>query len=547
LHPFLYSSVNTTVLAMTGITKRFGNLVANDDISIVLQKGEVLALLGENGAGKSTLMSILFGHYIADEGIVEVHGKRLAAGDTQAAIKAGVGMVHQHFALAENLTVLDNVLIGRDSLFSPRLSSRTMREKLLSTAQEYGLEVNPDALVGSLSMGGRQRVEILKALVAGKSVSDDSRSSILILDEPTAILTPQESESLFKTLAGFVTKGLSIVFISHKLNEVLRVSDKISVLRGGRLVAQRETQHTNSAELAELMVGKSVAMYEGQKDESAEAVTLKGRARHTTLADQALTLDVQALSGQLVKSVSLKVRSGEIFGIAGVSGNGQTELANLLCGVAKPQSGNAFLMGQTYPLGANSANAAIHAGVARIPEDRTQRGVIGDASLTENICIGRHRSPSLFATAFNKFLSVFNHKKRHAAATAIANQFDIRHNGLNKSTRQLSGGNIQKLVLGRELGLAPEKIRLVIANQPTWGLDVGAIAYVHSQLRQSCERGSAVVLISDELDEILALSDTISVMFKGELGPARPAHEWTRTGIGLAMAGSADAGGQHAA
>jgi general nucleoside transport system ATP-binding protein len=532
---------------MTGITKRFGRLVANDDISIDLQKGEVLALLGENGAGKSTLMSILFGHYIADDGLIEVHGKRLAAGDTQAAIDAGLGMVHQHFALAENLTVLDNVLIGRDSLFAPRLSSRAMRDTLMATANKYGLEVNPDSLVGSLSMGGRQRVEILKALVAGRAVKNNAPSNILILDEPTAILTPQESESLFKTLAGFVAKGLSIIFISHKLNEVLRVSDRVAVLRAGRLVAQRVTRQTSATELAELMVGKSVLMYGDQHEGDAKIRAERALLRQSKLADNAVTLDVQALCGETVNGISLKVREGEIFGIAGVSGNGQTELANLLCGVAEPLSGNALLMGAAYPLGANAASAAIRAGIARIPEDRTHRGVIGDASLVENICIGRHRSGSLFSTVLNKFFGLFNHRKRAEAATAIVSQFDIRHNGLGKSTRQLSGGNIQKLVLGRELGLSPEKIRLVIANQPTWGLDVGAIEYVHSQLRQSCERGAAVVLISDELDEILALADTISVMFKGELGPSRPENEWTRTDIGLAMAGSIEVGPRHAA
>jgi general nucleoside transport system ATP-binding protein len=515
--------MNTQVLFMQGITKRFGRLMANDNISLELARGEVLALLGENGAGKSTLMSILFGHYVADSGEVIVFDKTLPPGDTQAALRAGVGMVHQHFALAENLSVLDNVLIGMDALWKIRLSSRAMRQKLLDTAKAYGLDVNPDALVSSLSMGGRQRVEILKALTRG--------AKILILDEPTAILTPQESESLFATLKGFVDKGLSIIFISHKLNEVLRVSDRVAVLRDGRLVAERVAADASIAELAELMVGKEVDLLVqmGADDFPARG---KQRQRMRDLHLNPVTLALRDLTALKVRKVNLSIRAGEIFGIAGVSGNGQSELADLLCGVLDPVSGEAHLSGNAYPLGAYQAKTAIDAGIARIPEDRTQRGVVGDASLTENIFIGRHRS-----TRFG----LLNHRKRYADAKLIADQFDIRHAGLEKSTRSLSGGNIQKLVLGRELGLAPNSISLVIANQPTWGLDVGAVAYVHEQLRLACSKGAAVLLISDELDEIFALADTVAVMFKGELGKPKPAYEWTRAEIGLAMAGACGA------
>jgi general nucleoside transport system ATP-binding protein len=506
---------------MQGITKRFGSLVANDHISLELARGEVLALLGENGAGKSTLMSILFGHYLADEGVVAVFDKTLPPGDTQAALNAGVGMVHQHFALAENLSVLDNVLIGMDSLWKMRLSSRAMRQKLLDTAKAYGLEVDPDAVVSSLSMGGRQRVEILKALTRG--------AKILILDEPTAILTPQESESLFATLKGFVDKGLSIIFISHKLNEVLRVSDRVAVLRGGRLIAERVAANASTAELAELMVGKEVDLLVQMN--AVDSATLDARrTRALGMATNPVALEVKQLTSHKVHAASFSIRAGEIFGIAGVSGNGQSELADLLSGVLNPISGKATLVGKAYPLGASQANAAIQAGIARIPEDRTQRGVVGDASLTENIFIGRHRS--------SRF-GLLNHQVRQNGAKLIADQFDIRHAGLENPTRSLSGGNIQKLVLGRELGLTPGAISLVIANQPTWGLDVGAVAYVHEQLRLACANGAAVLLISDELDEIFALADSVAVMFKGGLSAAKPSYEWSRTEIGLAMAGVA--------
>ena len=509
---------------MLNITKRFGTLVANDNISIELAQGEILALLGENGAGKSTLMSILFGHYRADEGSVTVFGAPLATGDTQAALKAGVGMVHQHFALAENLTVLENILIGFDSLWQPRLSTKLMRQKLLETAQAYGLAIDPDALVSSLSMGGRQRVEILKSLTRGVK--------ILILDEPTAILTPQESESLFATLRQFVEKGLSIVFISHKLGEVLRVSDRIAVLRGGKLIAERESRGASAEMLAELMVGKEVSLMASSANDNDKSDRQKVFVNDQPLiAVTDLCIDVG--SGRALRNINFAIRAGEVFGIAGVSGNGQSLLADVLCGVLKPKSGDVQLSGKPYPLGANVSAQIIALGVARVPEDRTQRGVVGDASLTDNVAIGRHRS-SLMKSVFG----LLNHQERGQKAEQVTNRFDVRHAGLGKPASSLSGGNIQKLVLGRELGLE-QNIKLVIANQPTWGLDVGAIAYVHQQLRAACEHGAAVLLISDELDEVLALSDTVAVMFKGELGLAKPARDWSRATIGLEMAGGA--------
>jgi general nucleoside transport system ATP-binding protein len=514
------------VLEMNGITKRFGRLVANENLSITLHSGEVLALLGENGAGKSTLMSILFGHYVADAGTIDVFGQRLPRGDTQAALAAGVGMVHQHFALAENLSVLDNVLVGADALWRPRLSSVAQRAKLTETAAAYGLEVDPDALVSSLSMGGRQRVEILKALTRG--------AKILILDEPTAILTPQESESLFATLKGFVVKGLSIIFISHKLNEVLRVSDRVVVLRGGKLVAELAAAGASPIDLATLMVGDSALLEEDARLTRPEK----------KIEASAAVLNVRSLSGKSVRGVTLKIHAGEVFGIAGVSGNGQSELADLLSGVVMPTAGDALLDQVAYPLGQDSAADAIKVGIARIPEDRTLRGIVGDASLIENICIGRHRSEQFqnysrgFLGRMKRLIGWLNHGERSTQAKSVLEQFDVRHAGVEGATQALSGGNIQKLVLARELGLAPDEIRVLIANQPTWGLDVGAVSYVHQQIQRTSDRGAAVLLISDELDEIFALCDTIAVMFKGMLSEPKPASEWTRAQLGLAMAGA---------
>ncbi len=501
------------VLRIAGITKRFGDLVVNQDITLQLAAGEVLALLGENGAGKSTLMSILFGHYLADAGYIEIHGQRLKPGDTKAALAAGIGMVHQHFALAENLTVLENVLIGSQSLLGFALHTKQMREKLMTTASAYGLEIDCDAKVSSLSMGGRQRVEILKALTRG--------AKVLILDEPTAILTPQESESLFATLEGFVEKGLSIVFISHKLNEVMRVSDRVAVLRAGRLVAERMASQTSAAELASLMVGREV---------DHQNVPPKAIEKTAQVVLNVKGLEFRQGAVQRLHPLSFQIRAGEILGIAGVSGNGQSDLADLLSCVLAPSGGVAELCGKSYPLGKDRAAQAIAHGIARIPEDRTYRGVVGDASVAENIFIGRY-STGIFIRL----------RERAQQSKAITQQFDVRHNGLHKPARALSGGNIQKLVLGRELGLSSVVKQaspvLIIANQPTWGLDVGAVAYVHDQLRKASDAGAAILLISDELEEIFALSHGVAVMFKGALSEVREAGAWNRQEIGLAMAG----------
>ncbi|SEA07660.1 ABC transporter ATP-binding protein [Variovorax sp. YR216] len=506
-----------TVLSLRGITKRFGALVANDDISLDLQAGEVLALLGENGAGKSTLMSILFGHYVADAGHIEAFGRPLAPGNPKAALAAGIGMVHQHFTLADNLSVLDNVLMGTESLWRPFSQRSGARTKLMDVAQRFGLPVQPDAMVGSLSVGERQRVEILKALYR------DAR--ILILDEPTAVLTPQESEALFATLSQMVAQGLSIIFISHKLAEVMRVSHRIAVLRGGKLVAEANTRDATQAQLALWMVGHAIAG------------TARSPARR--VGDAVCVLDHVRTDGDghdRLQDVTLTLRAGEITAIAGVSGNGQVALAELLSGTRSPTAGTVKLMGRDLP---PSPARLVLRGVARIPEDRHAVGVIGDLPVWENAVSERLRS-----RAFSRWRFWVRRGAAKAHARAVEKAYDVRGGGLDTPARSLSGGNMQKLILGRAL-LAPASVaaqnrlaRLIVAHQPTWGLDIGAVAYVQQQLVAARDAGAAVLLISDDLDEVLTLGDRVAVMHGGHLGEPRAASAWTREAIGLAMAGS---------
>ncbi len=503
----------TPVLRLSGITKRFGALVANDDISLWLAQGEVLALLGENGAGKSTLVSILFGHYRADAGTIEVGGEPLAPGNPRAALAAGIGMVHQHFTLADNLSVLDNVIMGTEPLWRPRSRRAEASARLMEVATRFGLSVQPEALIGHLSVGERQRVEILKALYRG--------ARILILDEPTAVLTPQESEALFSTLSKMVAQGLSIIFISHKLGEVMRLSHRVAVLRQGRLVAQADTAATTQAQLAQWMVGHAVDTTERRP----------ARRVGSAICHLEQVSTPAGVRGRL-DQVSLKLHAGEIVAIAGVSGNGQAALAELLCGMRGASSGTVWLDGE--PMRASPAWLVSH-GVARIPEDRHTVGVVGDLPLWENVVSERLRSP-----AFSRGLWI----KREAArlhAQRVIDTFDVRGAGLLSPARSLSGGNMQKLILGRAL-LPPQdgqaaKARLIVAHQPTWGLDVGAVSYVQEQLVAARDGGAAVLLLSDDLDEIMALGDRIAVMHDGRLTEARPHTQWTRESIGLAMAG----------
>jgi len=503
-------------LRLSRITKRFGTLVANDDISLSLAPGEVLGLLGENGAGKSTLVSILFGHYVADAGEVEVFGRRLPPGDPKAALAAGIGMVHQHFALADNLSVLDNVMLGTEPLWQPFSRRRAARQRLLDTATQFGLQVDPDARIGTLSVGERQRVEILKALVRG--------ARILILDEPTAVLTPQESESLFETLRAFVSRGLAIIFISHKLDEVLRASHRIAVLRHGRLVHEVATAATDKAALAEAMVGRAVALPRRAAALPSTGSSAVLQLREVTTASEGSRPGLQQLN--------LSVMAGEIVGIAGVSGNGQQALADLLCGLSPATAGDVAVDGRALPA---RPRAWVEALVARVPEDRHAVGVVGDLPVWENAASETLHRPATSRWGFIRRSAV------RQQAEALVQRFDVRLSGLDVPTRVLSGGNMQKLILGRALSVAGEggQPRLIVAHQPTWGLDIGAVAYVQQQLLAAAAAGSAVLLISEDLDELMHIADRIAVMFKGRLSPAKATATWSRAEIGLAMAGAA--------
>jgi simple sugar transport system ATP-binding protein len=510
------------VLRLTGVTKRFGTLLANDDVSLELARGEVLALLGENGAGKSTLVSILFGHYVADAGRIEAFGAPLPPGDPAAALAAGIGMVHQHFTLADNLSVLENVLIGVERWWSPRLRRGAARAKLVGLARRFGLALDPDARVGDLSIGERQRVEILKALYR------DAR--ILILDEPTAVLTPQEGERLFATLRAFVDAGLSIVFISHKLHEVLAVSHRIAVLRQGRLVATLPAAGTDAATLARTMVGREVA----RPVRDAAARPARDAGAPPVLAMHG----VSALEGarRLLDAVSLEVGAGEIVAIAGVAGNGQGPLAELLCGLRAPSAGTLQVGGEAL---AARPGAWIGARVGRVPEDRHHLGTIAEASVAENAVAEHYREPPYARGGWRVDAGAIR-----AAAGRIVADYDVRCRGLDQPVRQLSGGNMQKLILGRVLSRTP---RLIVADQPTWGLDVGAVAWIHGRLLAAAAGGAGIVLISEELEEILALADRIAVISHGRLSPARPVADWTTATLGLAMMGAHDGEGAGAA
>jgi len=515
-------TARSPVLRLTGITKRFGDLRANDSIDLELGRGEILALLGENGAGKTTLMNIIFGHYTADNGKVEVSGpagklQPLPPGNPDAALSAGIGMVHQHFTLADNLSAFDNLVLGTEPLWRPWQNLRQAREQARKLMSDSGLEVDLARPVSSLSVGERQRVEILKALYRG--------ARILILDEPTAVLTPQETEGLFTTLRRLAADGLAVVFISHKLHEVLSISDRIAILRGGRVVAELPARETDREYLAETMVGRAIPE-PVREPQTPGAPVLQLRNVH-----------VAGEPGRTpLRDLSLTLRAHEIIGIAGVSGNGQTTFSSLLSGLAQHHQGDVELFGK--PLANSSPAHMVRQGVGRIPEDRHQDGVVGEMAVWETVMLEDYYRPP-----YQRFGFLRSRTARQRAEAVIRN-YEVKCPGPDAVTKLLSGGNIQKLILGRVLDREPG---LILANQPTRGLDIGAVTYVHEQLLAARTRGAGIVLISEDLDELLSLSDRIAVLYRGQLSAPMPVEDVTIRSLGLMMAGHGFEGAAHAA
>jgi ABC-type uncharacterized transport system ATPase subunit len=497
-------------LRLSGITKRFGELAANDHIDLTAEAGEIHALLGENGAGKTTLMNVLAGLSRPDEGTVSLDGRAVHFANPGEAIRAGIGMVHQNFMLIPAFTVAENIVLGfeRTRLLG-FLDRRGAAAEIRALSRRFGLEVDPDALVGELSVGQQQRVEIVKALAR--------EARALILDEPTAVLTPQETEELFAVMRALRDSGRTILFITHKLKEVLAIADRITVIRLGRVVATLRPSETSEQELASMMVGRGVELTVAKEPARPGEPVLE--VRQLTVADE--------LGQVAVDGVSFQVRAGEILAVAGVQGNGQTELARAITGLTSASEGRVRVGGQD--VSGAPPKRILRAGVAHIPEDRLRDGLVGDFSVAENLILDVHDEPPFSRGGALDWRTI------EKVAEERVREFDIRTPSVHFPAKTLSGGNQQKVIVARELS---RRIRLVVASQPTRGLDVGSVEYVHSRLVAARDAGAGVLLISAELDEVLALADRIVVMYRGRLSGPYLAGELAREQIGLLMAGA---------
>lgn len=494
---------------MLNIRKEFGTFVANDNITLQLRKGEIHALLGENGAGKSTLMNVLFGLYQPEGGEIRVHGKKVDIENPNIANELGIGMVHQHFMLVEKFTVTENIILGLEPKSGVTIDRATARKKVMDISEQYGLKIDPDAKIEDISVGMQQRVEILKTLYRG--------ADILIFDEPTAVLTPQEIQELIQIMKRLIAEGKSIILITHKLKEIMQVADRCTVIRRGRYIGTVEVDETvNEDSLAEMMVGREVNF----------------DAEYSKADPQQVVLDVQGLvvkdgrGLKVVEGLDLQIRAGEVLGIAGIDGNGQTELIEAISGLKKPESGKVLLNGKDVT--GHTPRKMTEAGIGHIPQDRHKHGLVLDYSIRDNMVLQTY-----YKEPFSK-RGLMNYKAVAEKAKALIEKFDVRTPSIDVPARALSGGNQQKAIIAREVDRSPD---LLIAAQPTRGLDVGAIEFIHEQLVKEREKGRAVLLISFELDEILHVSDRIAVLYEGKIVGIRDPKETTEQELGFLMAG----------
>jgi ABC-type uncharacterized transport system ATPase subunit len=496
------------VLAVHGITKTFpGGVVACEDVDLTLNKGEIHCLLGENGAGKSTLVNVIYGLYQPDAGTMEVRGEEVHFSGVGDAIDRGIGMVHQHFQLIPVFTVAENVILGDEITNGPFLSMNEARRRIRELEDQYGLVVDPDAMVGDLSVGEQQRVELVKALFRD--------ADILILDEPTAVLTPGEVDEFFGVIRSLVDQGKSIIFITHKLREVLSVADHITVIRHGRVVGTADPATATQQSLANLMVGRDVVFQ-----------VKKGEARPTNVALKVENLSVEDDRGVLtVNGFSVDVRSGEIFGIAGVEGNGQRELVEAIAGMRRKIGGRVEILGKNATK--MTPRRINQLGTAHIPEDRNKHGLVGSYSIADNMVLNKYYEAPFARRGIRNPAAV------DEFSAELVEKFDIRTPSIDVQVETLSGGNQQKVIVAREL---TGTVDLLVVAQPTRGLDVGSIEYIHQQIIDLRDRGAAVLLVSAELDEILSLSDRIGVLYRGQLVGVFDAAETTRAQLGYLMA-----------
>lgn len=497
------------VVEMLNIRKEFPGIVANDNVSIELRQGEILALLGENGAGKSTLMSILFGLYKPDRGSIRIRGEEVNISNPTQATELGIGMVHQHFKLVHNFTITENIVLGLEPKRGLSMDLPSAAKRIKELSEHYGLNVDPDAIIEDVSVGMQQRVEILKMLYRN--------AEVLIFDEPTSVLTPQEIQDLAEIMHNLIREGKSIILITHKLKEIKAIADRCTVIRRGKVIGTVEVKETSEAEMAKMMVGREVSFSVDKDPREAGEVILK--------VDQLSVMNSRKVLG--VKEFSLEVKAGEILGLAGVDGNGQSELVEALTGLRPIESGRILLNGTD--ISAYSIFERIKTGIAHIPEDRQKRGLVLDYSVEENMILEIHGQPPYARNGFLQREPIRKHAQK------LIDDFDVRAGqGAVTMARSLSGGNQQKAIVGREFDLDPD---LLIAVQPTRGLDVGSIEYIHKRLVEQRDSGKAVLLVSLELDEILDLSDRIAIISHGELVGLVKADETDENEVGLMMAG----------